>query len=108
MCALEVPDIQESIAAEFPDAPVDVWLVDVQDEFEQSYGWIGSAGVTLPVLLDKTKALYDSYSLSEAGMSSSPFPLHVVIDGDGVITYLSKDNQPELVRDAIEDALGTL
>jgi len=79
--------------------------VDVEDSFEASYAWIGEAGVTLPVLLDSDKRLYDGYSLSESGFSNSPYPLHVVVDGDGVITYLRRDNQPELVRDAIERAL---
>ena len=85
-----------------------MWLVDVEDSFEQSFGWIGSAGVTLPVLLDEDRSLLGSYSLSEAGRSYSPVPVHVVIDGEGVITYLSKDNQPERVRDAIQQALDAL
>ncbi len=82
--------------------------MDVEDSFEQSYSWVSTAGVTSPVLLDSDKALYSAYSISEAGHSDSPFPLHVVVDGDGVITYLSKDNQPERVRDAVQDALDAL
>ncbi len=80
----------------------------MQDEFEQLYTWVGQAGVTSPVLMDESKQLYDSYALNEAGNSSSPYPVHVVVDGDGVITYLSKDNQPDLVRDAIQAALDEL
>jgi peroxiredoxin len=87
---------------------VDFWLIDVQDTFEASLLWTGQAGVTLPVLLDLENTVYGSYSRSEVGDSYSPFPLHVVIDGSGVITYLSADNQPEQVRDAVSTALEKL
>jgi peroxiredoxin len=100
--------LQAAIADPFAGESVDVWLIDVEDSFEQSYAWIGDAGVTLPVLLDLDRALYDSYSPQESGESHSPFPVHVVVDGQGVITYLARDNQPEAVRAAIQTALDEL
>ncbi len=79
----------------------------MEDAFEQSYGWILQAGVTLPVLLDLDGSSYRSYRF-ESGGGTAPFPVHVVVDGDGYITYLSAQSNPELVRTAVEDALDRL
>ncbi len=85
-----------------------MWLIDVEDSFEQSYGWVAQAGITLPVLLDRDSTAYRGYAGSEGGFTYAPYPLHVVVDGDGVITYLSVNSNPEFVRDAVEAALDRL
>ncbi len=85
-----------------------MWLVDVEDAFEQTYAWIGEAGVTRPILLDLEGTNYESYSESGAASDGPPYPLHVVVDGDGIIRYLSRENHPDEVREAIQAALESL
>ncbi len=80
----------------------------MEDVFEASWSFIAEAGVTLPVLLDLEGSYYGSYAESEAGEPVPSFPLHVVVDGEGVIRYLSRENHPDQVRDAIRAALEDL
>ncbi len=103
-----MPDLEDAIAQPYADDPVEVWLVAVEDPFELTWSWVGEAGVTLPVLQDHDGAAYGAYSDEEAGEPDPPFPLHVVVDGDGVIRYLSRENTPDQVRDAIDQALEAL
>jgi len=87
---------------------VDVWLVDVQDSFELSYAWVVEAGITLPVLLDGEGSAYWSYDHGEAGLVSAPYPVHVVVDGEGVIRLFSRESELDLVIDAVQAALEAL
>ena len=83
-----------------------MWLVDVENAFEQTCAWIDEAGVTRPVLMDIEGTDYESDSGLPADASSCP--LHGVVDGDGIIRCLSRENHPDKVRKAIRAALGSL
>ena len=80
-----------------------MWLItpDPQGPVDR---FISEAEVTLPVLLDANRRSYISYDQDELGEVYSPYPLHVVIDGEGVIRHLSTESEPETVR-AVIDAL---
>ena len=80
-----------------------MWLVNAGDSFEQVYDWIGEAGTTLPTLLDTDNAVYSSYQ--RGADAYAPFPLQVVIDREGRITYLANQYDAEAVRAAIRLAL---
>ncbi len=77
--------------------------MNTNNSFEIAYDFIEESSVTLPCLLDEDGSIYNSYPLIE---SYGPFPVHVVIGRDGVITYLSRQYDAEAVRAAITDALA--
>lgn len=60
--------------------------------------FLAETGVTMPALLDD-QGVYAGYDRGSLGEASAPYPLHVVIDGDGVIRHFSIDSDPaETVR----------
>ena len=63
--------------------------MDAGESWESAWSFIDEQGVTLPVLLDTDRALYSSYSRTEAKSGSAPYPLHVIIDRNGIVRYLS-------------------
>ena len=83
-----------------------MWLVNVADTFSSAYKFAGEVQTTLPVLLDREDSLYSAYSLYEAGMGYGPFPLHVIIDRDGVIRYFSRQYDAGAVKAQIEALLA--
>lgn len=92
------------MADPFEGEDVVTWLVNVGDDYDSAYTFIGEAGTTLPVLLDTDQAVYSSYE-RDPEEAYAPFPVQVVIDRDGVITYLAFQYDAEAVRAAIEAAL---
>ncbi len=58
------------------------------------------------MLIDEDQTLYYSYSMGELGFNSAPYPLQVVIDRDGLISYLALEYDVDAVRAAIEAALA--
>ncbi len=82
-----------------------VWLVNPQDTLERTHDFVGGARVTLPVLFDSGASLYRSYSRSD-GSSYAPYPVHVIIDQDGVIRYLAYQYDAVAIRDTIDGLLN--
>lgn len=75
-------------------------LVNPQDSYETAYEWLGDNGVRLLNLLDPGGSIYRSYGgIPDA---YAPFPLQVVVDQEGVIRYLSGQNDTAAVRAAID------
>lgn len=59
--------------------------------------------MTLPTLMDEGATLYNGYGgLPDA---YAPYPVHVIIDQDGVIRYLAATNDPDRVRSEIQALL---
>ena len=81
------------------------FLVNVQETPEEAYAFVDTVGVTMTVLLDDDGALYNGYDLSEMGVGGGPFPVFVVIDREGVITWFERDSDAAALRDAIDAAL---
>jgi len=104
VCSLEVPDLEQSIRAAYPEEDVVLWLVNPQDGAERTAGFLAGAGVELPALLDTGGALYRSYPRAEA-QGFAPYPVHVVIGPDGVIRYLAFQYDAVALRAAIDDLL---
>lgn len=61
--------------------------------------------VPMTTLLD-TGGVYRSYDRDELGESEAPYPLHVVIDGEGVVRYLSTESDPAEVVAELTRLLG--
>lgn len=73
------------------------------DSYDTTYEWLGDNGVTLLNLLDSGGAAYNSYGgIPDA---YAPFPVQVVVDQEGVIRYLSGQNDTAAVRAAIDALL---
>ena len=73
-------------------------------EADAARRFLEDAGVTLPCLLDRDRAVYTSYDRDVLGETYAPYPVHVVVDGDGAIRHLSDASDPAEVR-AVIDAL---
>ncbi len=58
-------------------------------------------GVTFPLLLNDSS--YFEYARSSA---ISPFPLDVILDGEGTIRYLQREFDGDAMRDTIESLLA--
>ena len=78
------------------------FLVNVEDNFDDAWLFLQEATTEMTCLFDETGDLYRGYS-SEA--AEGPFPLEVVIDRDGIITYISRNYDAPELREAIQAAL---
>ena len=106
MCALEAPDLTEMIPAAFGDQVL-VRLVNAGESLAAVMDYAQDTGVGLPILVDAPlDACYAppasdpsayTHFLQRVGdpLQDPPFPMHVVIDGDGVMTYLRRAHQPD-------------
>ncbi len=101
-----MPDLGQSVFDAFADdEDLVVWLVDVGDGFDDVYDLAERVGLDWPILLDEQGLSPNRYG--ELGDSAANFPLNVVIDRDGIIRYLSDDDDPAGFAAAIADALET-
>ena len=77
-------------------------LVNPEDDQYDAIEFLQEANAELPCLLDDAD-IYSSYPRQGA---YAPFPVHVLIDGDGVIQYLSFQYEPQSAHAAIERVLA--
>lgn len=78
-------------------------LVNPEDSYDTAWRWLGENGVGLLNLLDPGGSIYRSYGgIPDA---YAPFPLQVVVDQEGVVRYLSGQNDTAAVRAAIDALL---
>jgi len=63
-------------------------------------------GLELPVILDPSRTLIDAYDLSEAGERTGPYPIHVVVDAQGIVRFLSVESDLTEIREVIEALLA--
>ncbi len=86
------------------DEDVVTFWVAPHDDVSIGGDFLVAAGVDTTCLLDDMSNVYNSYAPSETGMVWAPFPMQVVIDRDGIITYLANEADPAAVIEAIEAA----
>ena len=77
--------------------------MNVGESAELALAYAEHAGVSSPVLLDSEGRWHTSYGLEDG---YAPFPVQVVIDRDGVITYIGRQYDVQAARRAIDEALG--
>ena len=92
------------MAAAFADEPVTVWLMS-PDKEGPVRTFIGESGGALRVVLDD-QGLYGRYDRATLFETYAPYPLHVVLDGEGVIRWMSTESEPQAVREVIEGLLA--
>ena len=104
MCSLEVPDIEQAIGSHYQERDdVVVLLANAGDGSGLIQSFLQEANTTLSSLMDQQQSVYGHYR--PTAESYAPFPLHVVIDGDGIIRYLRTQYDAQAVRDAIDAIL---
>ncbi|MCB9794903.1 MAG: redoxin domain-containing protein [Alphaproteobacteria bacterium] len=97
-----MPDLYESVLAEFEGQGLVSWLVNPGERAEVALEFVVEAGAPMPVLLDLDSALYSTYPQEPA---TPPFPVHVVIDREGVVRYLARSYDAAALREALREAL---
>ncbi len=91
--------------AEVYGEEVQVLLVNVEESEEMAYTFAIEADISgIPVLLDEHGGLYRSYS--SAGQGYAPFPLQVIVDQGGVITYIARQHDVAAVRAELDRLLS--
>lgn len=84
---------------------VQVLMVNTDEPYETAWQFAYNSGVTSPVLLDEGGAVYGSYDLT-AQQAYAPFPVHVVVDPEGTITYLNRQYDASALTYALDQALA--
>ena len=74
------------------------------DSLDEAYSFVGDPGVGLPVLFDTGGDLYQTY-FYERVEPWAPFPVQVVIDQDGLIQYVSFQNDPAALRSVVDSLI---
>lgn len=103
MCSLEVPDLVDTIALPYADQDVELVLVNPVDDAEVAYDFLARSSVPLRCALDTDTTHYRSYG---EGDNYAPYPLQVVIDRSGVITYVAWEYDAPALQAAIDAALA--
>jgi peroxiredoxin len=104
VCSLEFPDLESSIWQPYSADGVVVLGLNVtglwaaNDSAELVDLFIAQSAVTFPVAMD------DGQSFQSWGPApdTSPFPLDVVIDREGIIRYVAREYSSDDLRAAIE------
>jgi peroxiredoxin len=103
LCHVEVPDLEASIAAPFEGEDLQIWLVNSGSTQDEAWNFAESYDIQLPMLMDTDMSIYMSYSRAEADLEEyAPFPVHVLIDRDGIIRYLEFRTDAEEIRRTID------
>ncbi len=81
------------------------FFVNAGEDEAQARDFLLQSGVfeDIHVLLDTDEAVYYSYPYEQAW---APFPVHVLIDRDGQVTWFARQLEAEGLRGAIDAALA--
>jgi len=94
----------------FDEGQIAYFAVNWKEPLEVVADYIGDTGLRAPVLLDNSDEALAGCHVVPAGADTltehyqlqignpdidPPFPLHVVIDGEGNFAYLARDHDPE-------------
>jgi hypothetical protein len=83
-----------------------VLLANAGDSSGVIQSFLEEAGTSLHSLMDQQQTIYGNYRPTEE--TYAPFPVQVVIDTNGVITYLRSQYDAQAVRFAIDTALSEI
>lgn len=99
-CIEDLPEIEAMYSDYAGD--VEVWAIDVEESSEIAEAVAQSLGLTMPMLLDDDGAVFEQYQ-DEA---LHPFPLDILVDGDGQIVYRGSTVAGNALRDALDEVLS--
>jgi len=72
-----------------------------QDDAQGLIAFREQTGVTFPFLIESDSASYQAYRAG-AGDQTTPYPLDVIIDRDGIVRYLRGEYDDAAMRDVLE------
>ena len=79
--------------------------MNVGEELGKLQEWTDEAGIEgIPVLLDAASNTYESYYVPSQ-QAYAPFPLQVIVDQEGVITYIARQHDVDAVRAELDRLL---
>ena len=95
----------QSVRDQYSEDDVTMWLINPEDGLDDAHSFVGDTGLQLPVLFDPGGVHYRSYPF---GIDDpyAPFPVHVVIDQQGVIRYLAFQNDVTSLRAVVDGLLA--
>ena len=96
----------QSIRDQYSEDDVVLWLVNPDDSLVAAYNFVGALGMRLPVLLDSGGQNYQAYPRDSAD-SFGPFPVHVVVDQDGIIRYLRFQSDLPALKEQVDALLSS-
>ena len=79
-------------------------MANADDLEDTAYRFLEQYEIEYPCMLDAEKQLYNAYQRNSD--SFAPYPVHVVIDRQSKIRYLSYQNNTLELFEAIDTALG--
>jgi len=103
-CPTEVLDLEQAYGRPYAEAGLHTWLVASRDTREAAADFAETLGLTMPVLLDEDGAVQDNWQVADPTIAR--FPLHFLVDGDGIIRYYANAYDAAALGDAIADALA--
>lgn len=103
MCGLEFPDLETAFWQVYAADGLLVVGVNTTDSEDTLQQFVEQTGVTFPVGWDVEES-YAAFKAAEDGIS--PYPLDVVVDRAGKITYLSREYDSGALQAAVEAALA--
>ncbi|HEU4689796.1 MAG TPA: redoxin family protein, partial [Vicinamibacterales bacterium] len=110
VCAEHVPELERHFWKKYRDRGVEIVAVDFHDASVESgmkgvQDYVRRFGNTHPVGLESaTTPTYAALVRNYRG--ANPFPVDVVVGRDGLISYISREYDPDGLEAAIEAALG--
>jgi hypothetical protein len=95
--------VAETVTNNYDSEDVVVWLINSGDSYDTAWTFIDGAGIEAPCLLDSAATMINGYGFPDDAYA--PFPRHVVVNREGVITYLATQYDANALLAAIDDAL---
>ena len=80
-------------------------FINAGEDVDGVLAFVDAADLSSPVLFDTDSDVYKSYDLQGLG-GYAPFPLQIVIDREGTITYMAKQYDAVALRAALDAAVA--
>lgn len=105
ICTLEAPDLYAAVQGYMLDDDDfrPIWVA-VEEDLEAAWAFMDEFQIGTQCILDTEGTLYGAYHSDSS--EEIAVPMNVVIDRDGVVTYLSMETDITEIQAAIEAALG--
>ena len=125
MCGLEVPDVLHAINNAYPNGEVAAFGVNWGESLSTVKDYLADTGVRAPIMMDNQGFANSSPGLSQCYEAAGdptltehfqfrigdpsidpPFPLHLLIDKDGIIRYVDRNHRPQELLKVIAEVLA--